>query len=250
LRFSIITICFNSCLTIADTIKSVAGQSHKNIEYIVVDGCSTDGTKEIIGHYSGNITKYVSQKDNGLYDALNKGIALATGDVIGFLHADDLYADEKAVEKVAALFDKEKTDSVYGDLVYVNSRDTQKVVRYWHAGKLSIGKLKLGWFPPHPAFFVKKNIYVRYGGFDTGFKIAADYDIMLRFLLDKRISSAYLPQVLIKMRLGGASNRNLQNLYRKSSEDLAVMRKHAVDFPLLALLLKNISKIPQFITKR
>src|ERR1700677_4593827 len=130
MRVSIITICFNSCQTIADTIKSVVGQSYKNIEYIFIDGNSTDGTREIINHYSKSITKFISEKDNGLYDALNKGINLATGDVIGFLHADDFYAHEKVIEKVVDLFDKEKVDSIYGDLMYVNSQNTRKVVRY------------------------------------------------------------------------------------------------------------------------
>lgn len=250
MRVSIITICFNSCQTITDTIKSVAGQSYKNIEYIVVDGDSTDGTKEIISHYSSDITKHISEKDNGLYDALNKGIDSATGDVIGFLHADDIYAHGKVIQNVMNLFEKENTDSVYGDLVYVNSQNTEKVVRYWRAGQFSIGKLKLGWFPPHPTFFVKRDVYKRHGSFDTGFKIAADYEIMLRFLLDKRISISYLPEVLIKMRLGGASNRNLQNLFKKSSEDFMALKNHAVNFPFFVLFLKNISKIPQFITKR
>lgn len=251
MRVSIITACLNNQDTLEDTIKSVLAQSYPDIEYIVVDGNSTDGTREIIERHSARIAKVISETNSmGVYGALNEGIRLATGDVIGFLHADDLYAQDAVIRNVADIFSKKNVDAVYGDLVYVDKKNTRQIVRYWRAGEFCPGKLLRGWLPPHPTFFVKKSVYEKHGLFDVSFQIAADYDIILRFLLDQKINPAYIPEVLIKMRLGGVSNRSLRGLFQKSAEDFTVLKKHRVPFPWMALLVKNLSKLPQFLTFR
>ncbi len=193
----------------------------------------------------GQYSTLVSEPDRGIYDALNKGIKLATGDVIGLLHSDDIYFDENVLAKTAKLFEEKKVDSVYGDLIYVDEKDTSKVFRYWKAGEFNENKLHKGWMPPHSAFFVRKNIYDLYGLYDTTLKIASDYDLILRFLGIHRITTAYLPEVLIKMRLGGKSNRGLGNIIRKSYEDYKALKKNNFQNALWILFMKNISKLPQ-----
>ena len=191
----------------------------------------------------------VSEPDEGIYDALNKGIKLATGDVIGLLHSDDIYFDENVLAKVALLFEEKNVGSVYGDLVYVDKKDTTKVFRYWKAGEFNENKLRKGWMPPHPSFFIRKEIYDRYGLYDTDFKIAADYDLILRFLGKHKISTLYLPEVLVKMRWGGKSNKSLSNIIQKSYEDYRALKKNTFNNPLLILFKKNLSKLPQLFKK-
>lgn len=246
LKVSIITVVLNNKNYIESCVKSVQSQSHDNIEHIIVDGGSTDGTLEILNHYSGKISKLISEKDNGIYYALNKGISLATGEIIGILHADDVYNNDSVIEKVVNVFNKENVDSIYGDLVYVERNRLDRVLRYWKAGDFSISKLKNGWFPPHPTIFLKKSIYLRYGFYDVSLKIASDYDLILRLFLRKMISVYYLPEVFIKMRNGGLSNRNVICLIRKSIEDFSVLRKNVIRFPFFVLLMKNLLKVPQF----
>ena len=191
----------------------------------------------------------VSEPDEGIYDALNKGIKLATGDVIGLLHSDDIYFDENVLAKVALLFEEKNVGSVYGDLVYVDKKDTTKVFRYWKAGEFNEKSLRKGWMPPHPSFFIRKEIYDRYGLYDTDFKIAADYDLILRFLGKHKISTLYLPEVLVKMRWGGKSNKSLSNIIQKSYEDYRALKKNTSNNPLLILFKKNLSKLPQLFKK-
>ena len=248
LKISIITSVYNNKETIAEAIESVLSQTYENIEYIVVDGASTDGTVEIVEQYADRIGTFVSEPDRGIYDGLNKGIALATGDVVGFLHSDDLFEDEYVVEKIARAFESSGAESIYGDLTYVTKENTGKVVRYWKSGQFSYAKLKRGWMPPHPTFYVKRDVYERYGVFDTTFKIAADYDTVLRFLGREKISTHYIPEVLVKMRLGGASNKSLKNLIQKSREDLKAMKNNGVGH-VGSLFVKNASKLPQFFRK-
>ncbi len=248
MKISIITACYNNADTIEDTLKSVTEQTYPNIEYIIIDGKSTDDTLKIVSKCSAKIAKIASEPDKGIYDALNKGIAAATGDVIGFLHADDVYAHSDAIKKVAKCFENQATDSLYGDLVYTSKDDLNKTVRTWISGEFRFSDLKKGWMPPHPTFFVTKKIYEKYGNFDTTFKIAADYDIVLRFLAVGKISTQYLPEVLIKMRTGGASNKSLKNIIQKSREDIRALRKNKVGgFGIL--FMKNVRKIPQFFKK-
>lgn len=249
MKISIITSVYNNEETIAEAIESVLSQTYDNIEYIVVDGASKDGTVDIIQKYADKITTFVSEADKGIYDGLNKGIGLATGDVVGFLHSDDLFEDAFVVEKIAEAFQKSKADSVYGDLTYVSKEDTSKVVRFWKSGVCTLAKLKRGWMPPHPTFYVRREVYEKYGVFDTSFQIAADYDSILRFLGRESIMTHYIPEVLVKMRVGGASNKSFKNLLQKSREDVRAMKKNGVGH-LGTLFAKNASKLPQFFKKR
>jgi len=246
MKLSIITAVLNNQHHISSCLESVFHQRYQNIEHIIVDGGSTDDTLEIIKKSGDRISKWVSGPDNGIYDALNKGIRMATGDVIGFLHADDLYATDAVLRTVAECFEKQNVDSCYGDLLYVDKNDTNKTIRYWKSSSFDFTLLRKGWMPPHPTFFVKRKAYEKCGMFDTSFKIAADYELMLRFLGQHKISTCYIPEVLVKMRMGGASNRSMRNIIRKSSEDYRAMKMHRVG-GLAALLRKNLSKIPQFL---
>ena len=248
MKISIITSVYNNQETIAEAIVSVLSQTYPNIEYIIVDGGSSDNTVDIIKSYQDRLSTFISEPDKGIYDGLNKGINLATGDVIGFLHSDDLYENNTVIEKVAQAFIKNNIDSVYGDLTYVNKSDPSKIIRFWRSGDFTHKKLGYGWMPPHPTFFVRRFIYQNYGLFDTNFKIAADYDLMLRFLGKNKISTYYLPSVLIKMRVGGASNKSLKNVLRKSSEDLQAMKNNNIG-GIVSLAIKNLSKIKQFVLK-
>ena len=249
MKVSVITAVYNNKHYIEGCIKSVLCQNLPHLEYIIIDGGSTDGTLDIIKDYEGRISKWVSEPDNGIYDALNKGIGMATGDIIGFLHADDMYADKTVIENVVHVMSQKKCDSCYGDLVYVDKDNTDRTIRYWRSGEFSPDLLRKGWMPPHPTFFVRHEVYEKCGVFDTSFKIAADYELMLRFLGKHRISTCYIHEVLIKMRIGGASNRSISNILRKSSEDLRAMKMHNIG-GLLTLLRKNLSKLPQFFKDR
>ncbi len=245
MKISIITITYNSEKTLRDTIESVLSQSYPNIEYIIVDGKSKDDTCNIVRSYGDRITTFISEKDNGLYDALNKGIKLATGDVVGFLHSDDMYASTETVKIIAEAFTKFQIDSVYGDLVYVDQNDTSKIIRFWRSRKFSRAKALTGWMPPHPTFYLKREIYEKYGGFNTTFKIAADYESILRYLVRFKASTFYIPIVLIRMRVGGESNKSVKNIIRKSLEDIRAMNTNGL-ISVAALFNKNASKFKQF----
>ena len=247
MKVSIITVVYNNKKTISDAIESVIAQSYKDIEYIVIDGASTDGTFEIIQNYSDKITKIVSESDKGIYDGLNKGISLATGDVIAFLHSDDVYANETVISDIVNCFDN-GAQGVYGDLVYTDKADVNKVFRYWKSCDFLPSLLSKGWMPPHPTLFLRREVYQKYGAFDISFKIAGDYDFMLR-ILSNNISVKYLSKVLYKMRVGGESNRSIKNILDKSKEDLRAMRKNEINKPFLALFYKNIFKVMQLIKR-
>ena len=252
---SIITAVFNDKDFIGDAIKSVLGQTYPQIEYIIIDGGSTDGTIDIIkklasqSGYANKIAIWKSEPDIGIYDALNKGIKLSSGDVIGFLHSDDLFADEKVIEKFAGIFTSADVDIVYSDLVYVSRKDKEKVIRHWKAGSFSTNSLNYGWMPPHTTLFARKSLYDKAGLFDTGLKIASDYDMMLRLLKNSPGSIFYSDEILVKMRVGGKSNSSLKGLLKKSSEDYKVLKKNNFSFPSLTLLLKNVRKVKQFFKK-
>lgn len=248
LQISVITAVRNRVDTIGSALSSVQGQCWPEIDHVVIDGASTDGTLEILNQHRESISQLVSEPDKGLYDALNKGVARARGDVVGFLHADDEYAGADSLSKVAQAFEDPSVDAVYGDLVYVRRTRPDSVVRYWRAGNYSRSQLALGWMPPHPTFYVRKSVYRRFGAFDTRYRIAADYDSMLRILWDGRVRAAYIPEVLVRMRLGGMSNRSIGAMFDKSREDLSALRRNGVG-GLPAVLLKNMSKIPQFMLR-
>ena len=227
MKISIITVSYNSENTIETTFKSVLMQTYSNIEYIVIDGGSTDNTLKIAKKYSGIITQLVSEQDYGLYDAMNKGISLATGDVIGLINSDDLFCDKDALNKIAKIFKKNKNlDSVYADLFYVSQQDVNKISRRWISGIQR--KFKYGWHPAHPTFYIKKTIYDRFGLFDLSFRLAADFEIMLRFLEKHNISTAYLKEPLVKMRLGGESNKSFKNIYYQNIECLRAFDKNGI----------------------
>lgn len=248
MKISIITAVFNNREYIEDCIKSVLGQTYKDIEYILVDGGSTDGTLEVIKKYEDRISKWVSEPDRGTYDALNKGMGMATGDVIGFLHSDDIYVNECVVEKVAQAFMSYNVRSVYGDLIYVDKTNSS-VIRYWKAGEYRDHLIRWGWMPPHPTFFVKKEVYEKHGCFNTSLKIAADYEMVLRLLGKQKITTHYVPEVLVRMRIGGVSNGNIRNLVRKTMEDYRALKMSGLNGGILTLLFKNFSKVPQFFFK-
>ena len=245
MKISVITAVRDGRATIAEAIESVLAQDHPDIELIVIDGGSTDGTLDVVRRYAGRIAHLVSEPDRGIYDALNKGVRLAGGDALGFLHADDRYADARALARVAAALSDPGVDACYGDLLYVRRDDPGRVLRHWRAGPYDPGRLARGWMPPHPTFYARRALYQRLGGFDTGYRIAADYDCMLRFLAGGA-ACAYIPEILVHMRAGGASNRSLGAVARKSLEDYQALRRNRVG-GLGALLLKNLSKLPQFL---
>ena len=248
MKISIITSVYNNKETIKDAIKSVLSQTYENIEYVVVDGGSSDGTLDVINKYKDQIDILVSEPDKGIYDGLNKGVGLATGDVVAFLHSDDLYADIDIVAKIADKFQESGVDGIYGDLVYTPKDDTAKILRYWKSKDFEEGMLAQGWMPAHPTLFLKKSVYDEYGKFDLSFKIAGDYDFMLR-VLSGGIRVAYLPTVFYKMRVGGESNKSLKNIMQKSKEDLRALRNNKVG-GLKTLFIKNFSKLGQFIKKK
>ncbi|QQS55441.1 MAG: glycosyltransferase [Candidatus Competibacteraceae bacterium] len=249
MKISVITAVYNSHVTLADALDSALAQDHPDTELIVIDGASTDGTLEVIQRYAERIAHRVSEPDRGVYDALNKGLHLATGEVVGFLHSDDRYADDRVLSRIAAAFADPAVDACYGDLVYVRQDDPGHVVRYWRAGPYCSRLLSRGWMPPHPTFYARRALYQRLGGFDLDYEIAADYDCLLRFLSTGQITCAYIPEILIHMRLGGISNRSLGKILQKSREDYQALRRHQVG-GLSTLLMKNLQKLPQFFKDR
>ncbi len=245
MRISVVTVAYNSASTISDTLVSVAAQTHSAIEHIVIDGGSSDGTADLVRDHSTRVARFVSEPDHGIYDALNKGLRLATGDVVGFLHADDLFADHDVVADIAARFEDPQVDAVYGDLVYVDAIDVDKVIRFWRAGPFDTSLLRRGWMPPHPTLYVRRAVYERLGGFDTRYRIAADYDTIVRFFGAAGLKVAYVPRVLVRMRLGGISNRSIKTIWRKTLEDRDIIRRYGTG-GIGTLLSKNFGKLSQF----
>jgi glycosyltransferase len=248
LKITIITVAFNSAATIVETLESVARQTHANVEHIVIDGGSTDNTLALIATHGNRVSHLVSEPDRGIYDAMNKGLKLASGDLVGFLNSDDSYASADVLAQIARIATAQHADVLFGDLVYVDPTRSKPLVRYWRAGSFSIGKLRLGWMPPHPTLYVRRAAMARVGLFDASLRIAADYEFILRLLGHPGVKVAYIPQVLVKMRIGGASNQSIAAMMRKSKEDLAALRKHKVG-GLTALLFKNLRKLPQFLMR-
>lgn len=244
-KISIITATWNCAETVGDCLDSVAGQTWPNREHVVIDGASRDATVEVLESRRTQLSVLVSEPDRGIYDALNKGIARATGDVVGFLHADDVYAGPDVLARVAEAFADPAVAAVHGDLQYVRKDDTSQVVRHWKSSPFSSARLRRGWMPPHPTLYVRREWYERIGGFDTRYRIAADYHSILRLFSQPDFRSAYVPEVFVKMRLGGASNRSLKNIVRKSREDLDALRRTGVG-GFGALAWKNLGKLGQF----
>ncbi|RKZ23908.1 glycosyltransferase [bacterium] len=246
MKISIITSVLNCSQFIRDNIESVKMQTYRDVEHIVIDGGSTDGTYEIVK--KSGVSFSISEKDRGIYDGMNKGISFATGDIVGFLNGDDMYNDPFVLEDVAMAFTS-GYDSCYGDIVYVDRENTNRIVRFWKSGKYKRGIFRRGWMPPHPTFFVRREIFERFGRFNTLFRISADYELMLRFLEVNRISTCYIPRVLVRMRTGGNSYTNLKNFFKKFEEDCTAWRVNRLSINPVFLLLKPFSKIGQFFYK-
>jgi glycosyltransferase len=247
MKISVITVCLNAQGTIADTLHSIARQNYPDVEHIIVDGGSTDATMEVVKFVSTGTARFTCERDKGIYDAMNKGIASATGDVIGFLNADDVYADNQVLSRVAAMFDDPSVDACYGDLVYVAADDTTKVVRTWRSGDFARNKMFSGWMPPHPTFFVRRSCYAQNGGYRIDMGSAADYELMLRYILCCRIKVAYLPHTLVSMRTGGISNANFQSRIRAHLMDWKAWFVNGL-FPYpWTLPLKLLRKLPQWL---
>ena len=248
-KISIITVAFNSVKTIKDTIESILCQDYNNIEYIIIDAGSTDGTVEVIKSFGDKITYFISESDRGIYDGMNKGIKASSGDVIGILNSDDFYPNNFILSNVAKTFTHNECDAVYGDLVYVKHNNKNKIVRYWQAGEYSAAKIKNGWMLPHPTFFVKKSIYDRFGLYNTELKSAADYEMILKLLYKQNISVKYIPMILVKMRMGGASNSSLINRMKANKEDGLAWTKNQLNKPMFIRIKKPLQKVRQFFLK-
>lgn len=245
LRISIITPTLNSESTLADTLRSVAAQQFQAFEHLIIDGGSTDATLQIAAGFP-HVARIVSEPNLGLYDAVNKGICLATGCVIGILNSDDFYTHDRVLLHVAERMCATGAEALYADLEYIHPNCPEKVVRYWKSGCCNSEKFRLGWMPPHPTFFVRKSVYEQFGAYNPDLRISADYELMLRFLFREKISVCYLPEVIARMRTGGLSNARWRNRWRANQEDRRAWRLNGLEPPFYTLFLKPLLKIRQF----
>ncbi len=246
MKISVITACLNSSAYIGECLRSVAEQDYHDVEHLVIDGDSDDNTVSVVRELNHPGLKLVSESDNGIYYALNKGLEQCTGDLIGFLHSDDFFANKYILSHLAEQIKRSEADGIYGDLQYVMRNRPEQVVRHWESGIYQPKNLFKGWMPPHPALYLKREVYENFGRFDTDLSISADYDFILRVLYEKNTTLDYLPEIVLKMRTGGVSNRNLKNILQKSREDLIALKKNGVKNRHKVLLMKNLSKIHQF----
>ncbi|MFZ2189834.1 MAG: glycosyltransferase family 2 protein [Candidatus Magasanikiibacteriota bacterium] len=245
MKLSIITVSYNSAETIEDTIKSVMAQNYSDLEYIIIDGGSKDNTLEVVEKYKDKIAKIISEPDKGIYDAMNKGIKMATGGVVGIINSDDFYFNEHIFNDVMNEFEKTGSEAVYGDIVYVDREETKKQVRFWQAGEYREEKLNCGWIMPHPAFFVKKEIYNKFGLFNLDFRIAADYELMLRFLKNG-LKVSYLPQTFVCMREGGFSGQSFRQRKKGWQELKKAWAINNFKIPRFFITRRILSKIKQY----
>ncbi len=247
MKISVITVCRNAEEFIAHCITSVLSQRYNNIEYIIIDGNSSDSTLSVISTFKNGISALISGNDKGIYDAMNKGIALATGDVIGILNADDFFADDTALERIAEKFAQTNADIIYGNLWYVDRDNLNKVTRRWISKPYTKNLFQWGWMPAHPTFYARKELFQRYGNYNLDFKSAADYELMLRFMHKTNTKSVFIDHLLVKMRIGGVSNQSVKNRASANLNDLKAMRLNGIKWPWIAILLKPVRKIWQFI---
>lgn len=248
MKISIITPTLNCERQIRKTMDSIFLQESVEIEHIVVDGISTDNTLSILKEYEKKCTylKVISEKDEGLYDAMNKGIKAASGEIIGILNAGDFYANRNVLKEILEIFEESTSQSVYGDLIYIKEDNTEDIVRFWKSGQFEKKKFYKGWMPPHPTFFVRKGIYEKYGFFNTNLKISADYELILRFLLKNGVPSIYIPKVLVYMPVGGVSNASLFNRLQANKEDRIAWKLNQLKPKFYTTMWKPLSKIKQF----
>lgn len=243
MKVSIITVCLNSAETIRDTIHSVLQQDYPSIEYIVVDGASRDGTMDIVREYSSHIASIISEPDRGLYDAMNKGIRAATGEVVGFLNSDDIYAGRESVRRLIQTMEAYRVDSVFADLVMVDRKNIDRIVRYYDSSKFSVGRLRYGWMPAHPTFMAKRSLYQQYGGFSLDYRIASDFEMVARLLYVAGATYAYLPEAVIRMRAGGLSTSGFRNSWRLNNEIVRACKANGLRTNLFRVLLKTPEKL-------
>lgn len=244
MKISLITIVYNAHDTISKCIDSVIGQNYSDIEYIIIDGGSTDGTLQVIDQYRPHIHIFISEPDKGIYDAMNKGIALASGEIVGTLNADDFFVNEDVLSSVAAAFLAQETEIVYGNLHYVNPAG--KVIRKWQSSECGKNSFNWGFMPPHPTFYCRRYLFEKLGFYRLEYGSAGDYELMVRFMHKYHIKSHYLNTVMVKMQVGGVSNKNIINRFKAWSNDFKAMKTNGVRYPLLALTLKPLRKIFQF----
>lgn len=251
MKISIVTVTYNSVSTVENCISSINEQTFKDIDYVVVDGSSTDGTLDLLKKNSKYISTLISQPDNGIYDAMNKGIGLAKGDIIGFLNSDDFYVNNQIIDRVAKVFSEDPlVEACYADLIYVDQKNTSKVIRYWQSNKFKSGDFLKGWSPPHPTFFIRSSIYKRYGNFNLNYKYASDVELMMRLMEVYKIRVKYIPEIWVKMRTGGVSNKNLRNILIQNQEVLHALRAYKLPVNTIIFLInKIILRFQQFLKK-
>ena len=248
-KISIITVSLDSAATIEETILSIHGQAHTEREHIVVDGVSRDGTQDVVEKHREKIAVFISEADTGIFEAMNKGLALATGDVIGFLNADDVYANDQVLAHVAEAFRDPLLEAVYADLVYVDKRDPAVVVRYWRSGEFRPGSFARGWMPAHPTFYVRRQVYERFGGFNPAYRLQGDFDLTMRFMEVHRIRTRHVAEIWVRMRTGGASNRSWRGVLRGNVEAYRAARASGLEVTPFFVLRKILSRIPQFFAR-
>ena len=246
LSVSIISVSYNSIGTISDTIKSVLAQTYPKIEYIIIDGSSTDGTIELIRSFGKSISKFVSEADNGIYDAINKGIRLATGDIVGILNSDDFFFDNYVIEKVLRSFREHEIDAVFGDAQFVDPKKTSKIVRYYSSKLFNVSKFKYGFMPAHPSFYVKKELFEKLGYYKTDYKIAADFELLIRFLYNNQIKYKYIEMPFVSMRTGGISNKSIRSRYILNKEIARACKENGIQTNYFFIYSKYLTKIFDF----
>lgn len=246
MKVTIITVTYNSAKFLEQSLQSVISQHYSDIEHIIIDGGSTDGTLDIIKKYQPHIARWISEKDSGMYDAINKGMRMATGDIIGTLNSDDMLASRDVVTAIVNNFTRYNAEAVYGDIVYVQQDNTQKVLRTWNGDEYNREKIKYGWMPAHPSFYIRKKIIERCGFYETHFYTAADYEFMIRYLYFHSVNACYLPKLIVRMRSGGMSNGSISRRLRANRRDYLAMKKNKVPFAMFISILKPLRKIHQF----
>jgi len=248
MKISIITVTLNSEKYLSDCIRSVREQNYKDIEHIIIDGKSTDGTLRIIYKNLDSISSWISETDRGMYDAINKGLEMATGDIVRVLNSDDMFASADSVRSIVDCFQTTKADSIYGNLIYVDPEDPHKIVRYWKSNSYKRSRFRYGWMPAHPTFYMRRELIERYGLYENHYFTAADYEFMARYLFLHKVSSQYIDSMLVKMRSGGISNVTFKSRFRANRRDFLAMKRNHIPFSFLVSILKPLIKIPQFHT--
>ena len=249
MKVSIITVTYNSGKYLEDCIESVIKQRYDNIEHIIIDGKSNDNTLAIIKKYESRISKWISETDKGMYDAINKGMVIATGDVVGILNSDDMLDSDDVITSIVNAFKEQDTEAIYGDLEYVDANDTNKILRIWKGRAFKRSRFRYGWMPAHPTFYIKRSLVEKFGFYENHYYTAADYEFMARYLYKNHVTTYYLPMLIVKMRMGGASNRSFRQRIRANRRDYLAMKRNKIPFAFIASILKPLIKVNQFFKK-